>query len=98
MLQRASWQAALDEVANRFTALRDRYGPAALAVFGGGVLTNEKAYLLGKCARVALGSPHVDYNSRFCMFSAAATNRAFALERGRRVHHRGRPLPRPPGG
>ena len=41
-------------------------------MFGAGGLTNEKAYLLGKFARVALGTSQIDYNGRFCMSSAAA--------------------------
>ena len=52
-------------------------------MFGSGALTNEKAYLLGKFARVALGTPHIDYNGRYCMSSAAAAgNRAFGIDRG----------------
>jgi assimilatory nitrate reductase catalytic subunit len=52
-------------------------------VFGGGGLTNEKAYLLGKFARVALRTASIDYNGRFCMSSvAAAQNRAFGVDRG----------------
>ncbi|HVT09927.1 MAG TPA: molybdopterin oxidoreductase family protein [Polyangia bacterium] len=79
----ASWEAALDFVAERLLALRAAHGPAALAAFGSGALTNEKAYLLGKFVRVALGSPHVDYNGRYCMASAAAgQNRAFGVDRG----------------
>jgi assimilatory nitrate reductase catalytic subunit len=79
----ATWDAALDLVAERLLALRAAHGPAALAAFGSGALTNEKAYLLGKFVRVALGSPNVDYNGRYCMASAAAgQNRAFGLDRG----------------
>jgi assimilatory nitrate reductase catalytic subunit len=74
---------ALDEAAARIRAIRDRYGPDSIAVFGGGGLTNEKAYALGKFARVALGTRNVDYNGRFCMSSAAAAgNRAFGVDRG----------------
>src|SRR6266545_665428 len=52
-------------------------------VFGGGGLTNEKCYLLGKFARVALRTSQIDYNGRFCMSSAAAAGlRAFGLDRG----------------
>ncbi|BFO21281.1 hypothetical protein SHKM778_76690 [Streptomyces sp. KM77-8] len=52
-------------------------------MFGGGGLTNEKAYALGKFARVALGTSQIDYNGRFCMSSAAAAgNLAFGLDRG----------------
>ena len=53
------------------------------ACFGGGGLTNEKAYALGKFARVALRTAMIDYNGRFCMSSAAtAANRAFGIDRG----------------
>ncbi len=52
-------------------------------MFGSGALTNEKAYLLGKFARLALGTPNIDYNGRYCMSSAAAAgNRAFGIDRG----------------
>ena len=51
---------------------RQRAGPDAVGVFGGGGLTNEKAYVLGKFARVGLRHPNIDYNGRFCMASAAA--------------------------
>jgi assimilatory nitrate reductase catalytic subunit len=79
----ASWDSALSFVAERLLDLRARFGPAALAAFGSGALTNEKAYLLGKFVRVALGSPNIDYNGRYCMASAAAgQNRAFGVDRG----------------
>ncbi|NSC21262.1 molybdopterin oxidoreductase family protein [Streptomyces albus subsp. chlorinus] len=82
-LRTASWDEALGLVARRFRALRARRGPDAVAVFGSGGLTNEKAYALGKFARVALGTSQIDYNGRFCMASAAAAgNRAFGLDRG----------------
>ena len=58
-------------------------GPDGVAVFGGGGLTNEKAYLRGTFARVVLRTSQIDYNGRFCMSSAAAAgNRAFGLDRG----------------
>ena len=47
-LRTASWDAALDFVAERLLHLRDTYGASALGAFGSGALTNEKAYLLGK--------------------------------------------------
>ncbi len=79
----ARWEDALDEVAGRMMRIRERHGPEALAGFGSGGLTNEKAYLLGKFVRLALGSPHVDYNGRYCMSSAAAgQNKAFGVDRG----------------
>src|SRR5262245_37781005 len=79
----ASWDAALDEVADAFRRIQTEHGNDAVGVFGSGALTNEKAYLLGKFARVALRTPHVDYNGRYCMSSAAAAgNRAFGIDRG----------------
>ncbi|MEU1882219.1 molybdopterin oxidoreductase family protein [Streptosporangium sp. NPDC020072] len=82
-LRPATWPEALDLIAGRLRELRERHGPDAVAVFGGGGLTNEKAYLLGKFARVALRTSQIDYNGRFCMSSAAAAGiRAFGLDRG----------------
>ncbi len=79
----ASWDDALCLIATRFSGIRRAHGADAVAVFGGGGLTNEKAYALGKFARVALGTANIDYNGRFCMSSAAAAgNRAFGLDRG----------------
>lgn len=79
----ASWQDALDLVAARVAAVQAEHGPDAVAVFGGGGLTNEKAYQLGKFARVALRTANIDYNGRFCMASAAAAaNRSLGLDRG----------------
>ncbi|MET7993167.1 molybdopterin oxidoreductase family protein [Amycolatopsis sp. NPDC005232] len=78
-----SWAEALDLVAAKLGELRSSHGPDSVAVFGGGGLTNEKAYLLGKFARVALGTSQIDYNGRFCMSSAAAAGlKAFGADRG----------------
>ncbi|MFB9462680.1 molybdopterin oxidoreductase family protein [Streptomyces cinereospinus] len=78
-----AWDTALDRVAERLRRIRAEHGPDAVAVFGGGGLTNEKAYLLGKFARIALGTSQIDYNGRFCMSSAAAAgNAAFGVDRG----------------
>ncbi|HEX5113703.1 MAG TPA: molybdopterin oxidoreductase family protein [Pseudonocardiaceae bacterium] len=82
-LRPASWATALDLVAARIADIQAAHGRDAVAVFGGGGLTNEKSYLLGKFARVALGTSQVDYNGRFCMSSAAAAGlAAFGMDRG----------------
>ncbi|MDO9497570.1 MAG: molybdopterin oxidoreductase family protein [Nocardioides sp.] len=82
-LRAAGWDEALDLVAGRLAALRAQRGPDSVAVFGGGGLTNEKAYQLGKLARVTLGTSQIDYNGRWCMSSAAsAGNQAFGIDRG----------------
>src|SRR5690349_441199 len=69
-----TWDEALSRIVQAFQEEQRRYGPHAVGIFGGGSLTNEKAYLLGKFARVALGTEHIDYNGRFCMSSAAAAS------------------------
>jgi len=71
-LRVASWDEALDLVAERLTGLREQHGPDSIGVFGGGGLTNEKAYQLGQLARVAIGTRQIDYNGRWCMSSAAS--------------------------
>ncbi|MFF0157847.1 molybdopterin oxidoreductase family protein [Streptomyces sp. NPDC005263] len=79
----ATWDEALDRIAEGLSRTRTEHGPDACGVFGGGGLTNEKAYTLGKFARVVLGTSQIDYNGRFCMSSAAAAGiKAFGLDRG----------------
>jgi len=78
-----SWEEALERIASALRDSRERFGADSVGVFGGGGLTNEKAYQLGKFARLALGTSRIDYNGRFCMSSAAAAgNRAFGVDRG----------------
>ncbi|MGW2785191.1 molybdopterin oxidoreductase family protein [Streptomyces populi] len=79
----AGWDEALSRIAEGLARTRADHGPDACGVFGGGGLTNEKAYALGKFARVVLRTSQIDYNGRFCMSSAAAAGvRAFGLDRG----------------
>ncbi|WP_274558190.1 molybdopterin oxidoreductase family protein [Streptomyces spiramyceticus] len=82
-LEPATWEEALTKIAEGLGRTREVYGPDAVGVFGGGGLTNEKAYALGKFARVVLSTSQIDYNGRFCMSSAAAAHqKAFGLDRG----------------
>ncbi|MFE0648005.1 molybdopterin oxidoreductase family protein [Streptomyces sp. NPDC059534] len=82
-LRPATWEEALAAVADGLRRTRADHGPDAVGVFGGGGLTNEKAYTLGKFARLVLATSQIDYNGRFCMSSAAAAHqRAFGLDRG----------------
>jgi assimilatory nitrate reductase catalytic subunit len=82
-LRPATWDEAFDRIVTAITRTQQRYGNDAVGVFGGGGLTNEKAYALGKFARVGLRTSMIDYNGRFCMSSAAtAGNKAFGIDRG----------------
>src|SRR4051812_17361530 len=79
----ATWEEALERITAEIKQVQAQYGRDAVGIFGGGSLTNEKAYLLGKFARVALRTSQIDYNGRFCMSSAAAASiKAFGIDRG----------------
>jgi assimilatory nitrate reductase catalytic subunit len=78
-----SWDHALDRIATAMRDIQAAHGRDAFGLFGGGGLTNEKAYALGKFARVALRTANIDYNGRFCMAAAAAASvRSFGIDRG----------------
>ena len=73
-LERVSWDEALDTIVRRFRAIQAEHGADAVASYSGSSMTNEKCYLMGKFARVALGTRHTDYNGRLCMSSATGAN------------------------
>jgi assimilatory nitrate reductase catalytic subunit len=76
------YQQAIDRVANEIQRIQTAYGNSAFGVLSGASLTTEKAYLMGKFARVALRTPYIDYNGRLCMVSAAAGNKkAYGIDR-----------------
>ena len=78
----ATWDEALGFTARRLREIQERHGRDAVAVYGGASLTTEKSYLLGKFARVALGTRHIDYNGRLCMVSAGTAYKlAFGVDR-----------------
>jgi assimilatory nitrate reductase catalytic subunit len=80
--QKTSWDDALDRTAAKLREVQQKYGKDAVAIYGGASLTSEKSYLLGKFARVALGTRHIDYNGRLCMVSAGvAYKMAFGVDR-----------------
>ena len=78
----ATWDEALGRTVEAIRKIQSQYGRDAFAMLGGASMTNEKAYLIGKFARIALGTANVDYNGRLCMVSAGAANRmAFGIDR-----------------
>jgi len=78
----ATWEEAYALVEKNVRRIQDTHGRDAFAVLSGASLTNEKAYLMGKFARVALKTKNIDYNGRLCMVSAGAANRkAFGIDR-----------------
>ncbi len=78
----ATWDEALDRTVHAIKTIQKLYGRDAFAILGGASMTNEKAYLIGKFARVALRTANIDYNGRLCMVSAGAANKmAFGIDR-----------------
>src|SRR5262245_45779186 len=70
-----SWDEALDGTAREILRIQQTHGRDSFALLTGASLTNEKAYLMGKFARVALRTSNIDYNGRLCMVSAAAASK-----------------------
>ena len=80
--ERISWDEAFDTTVSEIRRIQREYGKDSFAMLSGVSLTNEKSYLAGKFARVALQTANLDYNGRLCMVSAAAGNKkAFGIDR-----------------
>lgn len=81
--ERITWDDAYELIASKFNNLREAYGNHTVGLYGGGSLTNESAYVLGKFARVALQTKYIDYNGRFCMSAAASAGvKVLGIDRG----------------
>lgn len=77
-----SWDEAFSTTVREIKRVQEQYGKNAVAFLSGVSLTNEKSYLIGKFARVALQTQELDYNGRLCMVSAGTGNKkAFGIDR-----------------
>jgi assimilatory nitrate reductase catalytic subunit len=77
-----AYDEAVGRVAQAIQDIQSTHGNSSFAVLTGASLTTEKAYLMGKFARVCLKTANIDYNGRLCMVSAAAGNKkAFGVDR-----------------
>jgi len=80
--QPATWDESLDFTVAKIREIQGKCGKDAFAIYGGASLSTEKSYLLGKFARVAVGTRHIDYNGRLCMVSAGTAYKlAFGIDR-----------------
>ncbi len=80
--RKATWKESLDFTVKKIRDVQAKYGKDSVAIFGGASLITEKAYLMGKFARLAVGTRHVDYNGRLCMVSAGvAYKKVFGVDR-----------------
>jgi len=68
----ASWDEALDLVAERLLDLKRRYGADCIAANACAKATNEDNYLLQKYVRAVLGTNNVDHCARLCHAGSVA--------------------------
>lgn len=81
-LVEASWDEALEATVRGIRSVQEKHGKDGFAVYSGSSMTNEKCYLAGKFARIAIGTRHIDYNGRLCMSAAGtAYNKATGIDR-----------------
>ncbi|MCC6547833.1 molybdopterin oxidoreductase family protein [Candidatus Sumerlaeota bacterium] len=80
--RKATWDEAFDLLISKIKSIQERHGKNAFSMMSGVSLSNEKSYLVGKFARLALQTANLDYNGRFCMVSAGGGNKkAFGVDR-----------------
>lgn len=76
------YEQAIEQTTDAIRRIQSTHGNDAMAVLTGASLTTEKAYLMGKFARLGLKTANIDYNGRLCMVSAGAGNKkAFGIDR-----------------
>jgi len=74
----ASWDEALDLVADGFRRTIAAHGPDAVALYVSGQFLTEDYYVANKLMKGFIGSGNIDTNSRLCMASSVAGHiRAF---------------------
>jgi len=77
----ATWESALDLVAQRFAATIRDHGPDSVAFYLSGQMLTEDYYAANKLIKGFMGTANVDTNSRLCMASSVAGHkRAFGSD------------------
>ena len=66
----ATWQEALDLIANKLSAIKSEHGPDAIGLIASSKCTNEESYLMQKLARAVIGTNNIDNCSRYCQTPA----------------------------
>lgn len=72
---RATWDSALNHVADKFKQTLDEHGPDSVAFYVSGQLLTEDYYVANKLMKGFIGSANIDTNSRLCMASSVAGHR-----------------------
>ena len=78
---RATWDQALERIAEGLRRTLENHGPDAVAFYLSGQLLTEDYYVANKLMKGFIGSANVDTNSRLCMASSVAGHkRAFGSD------------------
>ncbi|MGQ9569320.1 MAG: formate dehydrogenase subunit alpha [Thermodesulfovibrionales bacterium] len=72
LFREASWDEALDYVANKIKEIKEKYGPDSIAGLSSAKCTNEENYLFQKLMRAAIGTNNIDHCARYCHSSTLA--------------------------
>jgi formate dehydrogenase alpha subunit len=72
IFREATWDEALDLVADRLSRIKSEHGADSLGVLSSAKFTNEENYLVQKFARAVLGTNNVDHCARLCHASTVA--------------------------
>jgi predicted molibdopterin-dependent oxidoreductase YjgC len=65
IFREASWEEALDYVAERLKEVKRKYGPDSIGGLASARCTNEENYLFQKCMRAGIGTNNVDHCARY---------------------------------
>lgn len=77
----ATWDEALDLVAERFMGAAASFGPDSVAMYVSGQILTEDYYVANKLMKGFIGTANIDTNSRLCMASSVAGHkRAFGSD------------------
>lgn len=66
VFREASWDEAIDLVADKLSRIKAEHGPDSIGVLSSAKFTNEENYLVQKFARAVLGTNNVDHCARLC--------------------------------
>jgi predicted molibdopterin-dependent oxidoreductase YjgC len=59
-----TWNEALDFVAEKLSAIKEKHGPDAIAGLSSAKCTNEENYLMQKFMRAVIGTNNIDHCAR----------------------------------
>jgi len=72
IFREATWEEALDVIAQRLNKIKAETGPDSLGVLSSAKFTNEENYLVQKFARAVIGTNNIDHCARLCHASTVA--------------------------